>query len=75
MPASCWGCGQDWRARWKKSELASVTIDGEKYRACPDCLEEMASDEDQVQRLIDGRPSLFEGSPTGEICSTQDSTE
>jgi hypothetical protein len=40
-PQSCWGCGPDWSHRWQEEDLAAVKIEGETYRICPDCIEDV----------------------------------
>ena len=42
---SCWGCGDDYLAKWKVSDLIStstVVEDADPYdKICPDCVEEL----------------------------------
>lgn len=42
---SCWGCGDDWKARWEPNDLAN-TKKSSKFggaRICPDCVGDPAS--------------------------------
>lgn len=37
----CFGCGDDFLARWKNSDLAKIRVDDEIYDVCPDCVDEV----------------------------------
>lgn len=39
---SCWGCGDDWKARWSSNDLAKMKPSSKFGSAnlCPDCIEE-----------------------------------
>lgn len=48
MSKSCWGCGSDWKERWKSADLGQFHLKGvpeETETFCPDCYEEALQSE------------------------------